>query len=114
MLKRSLFQDVSQDLKASSKRWKDNKTIIPRQPSSPTTTSDKTVEKSKALLYKKLEERNASITNAKHRWNFLKKKTLVDVEAEDPGRDDHFVRLCVEIYKYTNQTNILYCNLRFM
>ena len=74
-------QDVSQDTKANAKRWKDSKNIVSRQPSP---VGDKTVEKSKALLYKKLEERNLSISNAKHRWNFLKTKTLVSVgESED-------------------------------
>ena len=88
-------QDVSQDTKACAKRWKHTKdsknaAIASRQPSP---NSDKSLEKSKALLYKKLEERNASISNAKFRWNFLKTKvhnTAEEEEAEEsPGaRED--------------------------
>ena len=75
-------QDVSQDTKASAKRWKDSKNfVISRQPSP---NSDKSIEKSKALLYKKLEERNASISNAKFRWNFLKTKVHSAGESEEP------------------------------
>ena len=92
-------QDVSQDIKAGAKRWKDSKnssSSVSRSSSrqhSP--NNDKTSEKSKALLYKKLEERNASISNAKHRWNFLKTKTLGDEEdsgghfGDDEDRGHH-------------------------
>ena len=83
-------QDVSQDTKACAKRWKhtkDSKTAVTSRQPSP--NGDKSIEKSKALLYKKLEERNASISNAKFRWNFLKTKvhcTGEDQEAEEsPG-----------------------------
>ena len=57
---------------------------------SPSSDKPATAEKSKALLYKKLEERNASISNAKHRWNFIKTKTLVGgaEDEEEEGDDD--------------------------
>ena len=85
-------QDVSQDTRACAKRWKHTKdsknSALSRQPSP---NNDKSIEKSKALLYKKLEERNASISNAKFRWNFLKTKvhcTGEDEEAELEGRGE--------------------------
>lgn len=85
-------QDVSQDTRACAKRWKHTKdsknAVVSRQPSP---NNDKSIEKSKALLYKKLEERNASISNAKFRWNFLKTKvhcTGEDEEAELEARGE--------------------------
>ena len=53
-------QEVSPELRAVARRWAE---LRQQQPSrQPSPTGDKAVEKSKALLYKKLEERNASIT----------------------------------------------------
>ena len=65
-------QDVSLDTKTAARRWKETK-VVTRQPSPHREPGQ---DKSKALLFKKLEERNASITAAKHRWNFIKTKTL--------------------------------------
>ena len=78
-------QSLSQDTKVAAKRWKDSSncvatSTVSRQHSP---SNDKPAEKSKALLYKKLEERNASISNAKHRWNFIKSKTLVGGAGEE-------------------------------
>ena len=86
-------QDVSQDAKASAKRWKDSKLVVQSQRQPSPNYDNQSLDKSKALLYKKLEERNASISNAKHRWNFLKTKTLVnsdDFDGADEGvNTDH-------------------------
>ena len=65
-------QDVTPETKGNAKRWKESK-MCSRQPSP---TGDNALEKSRKQLFKKLEERNASISNAKHRWDFLKTKTL--------------------------------------
>ena len=84
----------SQDTKVAAKRWKDSSNCVATSVSTVSRqhspSNDKPGEKSKALLYKKLEERNASISNAKHRWNFIKTKTLVGGagEDEDGGHED--------------------------
>ena len=78
-------QEVSPELRAVARRWAE---LRQQQPSrQPSPTGDKAVEKSKALLYKKLEERNASISNAKFRWKILKTKTLVNSGEESPGEE---------------------------
>ena len=75
-------QDVSLDIKTAARRWKESK-LSSRRASQPSPNRDLPQEKSKALLFKKLEERNASITNAKQRWKIIKTKTLQSGPEED-------------------------------
>ena len=90
-------QDVSLDTKTAARRWRETK-VASRQPSPSRDQQQgqQGQDKSKALLFKKLEERNASITAAKHRWNFIKTKTLQsgteeeeEEEKEPPPQQDH-------------------------
>ena len=75
-------QDVSLDTRTAARRWKETK--LARVSSQPSPNRDQPQqEKSKALLFKKLEERNASITNAKHRWKIIKTKTLASGPEEE-------------------------------
>ena len=66
-------QEVAADVKANAAKWKQNQVG----------NSHGGASGARKQLLKKMEERNVSISNAKDRWNFLKKQSWKGPDDED-------------------------------
>ncbi len=73
-------QELSSEVRANAAKWKEQQTEA-------VSTSAAATPARKQLL-KKMEERNVSISNAKCRWNFLKKQTWSKHVTVDCGNND--------------------------